>query len=438
MAQFQHLTFEERSTIHRLLSNGQSITKIALELKRDPKTISDEIQRNRTAVFKGTSNRNANSCIHRYDCTKIRSACPTCLNRRGICKLCGDCIHTCPDFVEEICPRITRAPFCCNGCRNNMNCSLRRFRYNAEKAQSAYNRRLIDSRTGIMFTQEELRYIDQIILPLVAKGQSIHHIYVTHKRQMICSEKTLYNLIDKGVLRTRNVDLISKVKRKRPKHRQQHKVDRRCHVGRTLQDFHNFKELHPGIIPVEMDCIEGVLEDQTVLLTLYWPHLQFLVVRVMAAQTAFEVQRQFQLLLNELGPELFQLLFPVILTDRGSEFSDPVSIEKLTGTSIFYCDPGRADQKPCVENANGLVRRLVPKGFSIQALTIEDGFTISSHLNAYTRLSLNNKSAYELVLSLYGHTVLDALHIDQIAPEDVVLTPTALSPRLVRKTYGQQ
>ncbi|MGI6545079.1 MAG: hypothetical protein ACOX2M_01375 [Fastidiosipilaceae bacterium] len=91
-----------------------------------------------------------------------------------------------------------------------------------------------------------------------------------------------------------------------------------------------------------------------------------------------------------------------------------------------------------MENANGLVRRLVPKGFSIQALTIEDGFTISSHLNAYTRLSLNNKSAYELVLSLYGHTVLDALHIDQIAPEDVVLTPTALSPRLVRKTYGQQ
>ena len=46
---------------------------------------------------------------------------------------------------------------------------------------------------------------------------------------------------------------------------------------------------------------------------------------------------------DRLGVELFARLFPIILTDRGSEFSDPESIERgedgQTTTRVYYCTP---------------------------------------------------------------------------------------------------
>lgn len=51
---FTHLTFRERDQIAALLSEGNSLSFIARELKRDQKSITDEIKRNRTPVFKGS------------------------------------------------------------------------------------------------------------------------------------------------------------------------------------------------------------------------------------------------------------------------------------------------------------------------------------------------------------------------------------------------
>ena len=45
------------------------------------------------------------------------------------------------------------------------------------------------------------------------------------------------------------------------------------------------------------------------------------------ANTARSVTDIFNNLQKKLDIELFQRLFPVILTDRGSEFTDPFSIE---------------------------------------------------------------------------------------------------------------
>lgn len=54
------------------------------------------------------------------------------------------------------------------------------------------------------------------------------------------------------------------------------------------------------------------------------------------------------------GKPLFKKLFPVILTDNGSEFSNPRAIEysdeKFTGlrTNVFYCDAGSPYQKGAI------------------------------------------------------------------------------------------
>ena len=70
-----------------------------------------------------------------------------------------------------------------------------------------------------------------------------------------------------------------------------------------------------------------------------------------------------------LGHEQYCRLFPIILTDRGSEFTDPVSIEctelERYEAEVFYCNPQRSDQKGSCEVTHEFIRRILPKGTSL-------------------------------------------------------------------------
>jgi IS30 family transposase len=71
------------------------------------------------------------------------------------------------------------------------------------------------------------------------------------------------------------------------------------------------------------------------------------------------------------GSISFKRLIPVILTDNGSEFSNPKAIEYgaeiFTGhrTNVFYCDAGNPYQKGAIEVNHELIRRILPKGTSL-------------------------------------------------------------------------
>ena len=62
------------------------------------------------------------------------------------------------------------------------------------------------------------------------------------------------------------------------------------------------------------------------------------------ANTSKSVTDVLNYLYKELVSRLYKSLFPLILTDNGSKFSNPKGIEepdKLAGiqTRVFYCDP---------------------------------------------------------------------------------------------------
>ena len=67
------------------------------------------------------------------------------------------------------------------------------------------------------------------------------------------------------------------------------------------------------------------------------------------------VRRQFDRLYDELGPETFKRLFPVILTDRGTEFSNPSRIEftkdGVRRTWVFFCNPTSSSATRSAHNA---------------------------------------------------------------------------------------
>lgn len=67
-------------------------------------------------------------------------------------------------------------------------------------------------RIGILSNEDDLARINRIISPLVRNGRSLHQIYIDHRDDLMCSEKTLYNYVDAGLFDVRNIDLPRKVK----------------------------------------------------------------------------------------------------------------------------------------------------------------------------------------------------------------------------------
>lgn len=130
------------------------------------------------------------------------------------------------------------------------------------------------------------------------------------------------------------------------------------------------------------------------------------------------------------GQEMFKKLFPVILTDNGSEFSNPLRIEADENgeirTRIFYCDSNRPDQKGSIEVNHEFIRRVIPKGTSLDEYTQYDINLMMSHINSYGRKRLNDRSPYRVFKVMYGEEVIKRLGIEKIPRDEINLTPGLL------------
>ena len=106
----------------------------------------------------------------------------------------------------------------------------------------------------------------------------------------------------------------------------------------------------------------------------------------------------------------------MVLGDNGSEFSNPGAIETDAQgnlrTRVFYCDPSAPYQKGAIENNHTLLRRIIPKGTSLDAFTQKDINLIMNHVNSYTRQNLWDKTPYEVFASLFGEETLKKMNAE--------------------------
>jgi len=310
-------------------------------------------------------------------------------------------------------------------------CTLQKSFYVASDAQKEYELIRSESRSGITVDEEEILRLDRIISPLIRNGQSIHHICSNNRDVIMCSDKTLYNYVDYNLFSARNLDLPRKVKyRPRKKASGHFKVDKSCRIGRTYQDFLLFMNEHPDTPIVQMDSVEGV-KGGNVLLTLHFTDSQFMLAFIRDSNTSQSVIDIFERLYGELRPDRFQELFPVILTDNGSEFSNPNAIEYdkqgNSRTKMFYCNPSAPYEKPNCENNHEMIRRIIPKGVDFGKYTQEEIDLMMSHINSYARKSLGNKSPYEIFAFQYGESLLEVFNLKKIPADEIILTPKLLN-----------
>ena len=264
MAKYKHLTMSERIEIYSLLKQDKSIRKIAKALNRDPTTIAKEIKKHLEVKETGCGGRPFNQCKHSDRCTKT-GVCGAkwCLD---FCYKCSKCNSVCNEFEEQICERLIKAPYCCNGCSKTRGCHFRKRFYRANVAQNEYRHNLSECRKGFYIRKAEAKRMEQIISKPILHGQSVHHVYLAHKDEITISERTIYTYIDGGVFKLKNIDLPRKVRYRPRRKKIEHKIDRHCREGRTYEDYIEFMRGNPVPV-VQMDTVKGGISGK-VLLTL--------------------------------------------------------------------------------------------------------------------------------------------------------------------------
>ena len=233
-------TYEERLLLQKHLKEGLSFKKIAAMLQKDPSTISREVRKYSVEIATGKSGFSFNACKNRMSCMiQAPSLCGKECSRKHSqvlhCRNCR-CNEHCLNFIEEICTARMHAPYVCNACPSIGKCTLLKTFYDAEKAHLKAHQTISHSRSGLSINEKEIARLNRIISPLVKQGHSIHEIYITHRDELMCSEKTIYNYIDDCLLDVRNIDLPRKVRFRVRRKKPEFKVDKGCRLGRFFCD----------------------------------------------------------------------------------------------------------------------------------------------------------------------------------------------------------
>lgn len=175
----KHMTLDDRIEIQSCLSKGMNFKAIAKRIRKEPTTISKEVKLHSKAQVNGFTK------------------------------------------TDEVCPKLLKTPFVCNGCSkcSNEGCRYPRRKYIAKLAQKEYEETLVSSREGIPLNKSEFYDIEETICQSMKKGQHIYHAIQTNNLNV--SKSTVYRHIEKGYYRISKIDLPRAVKFKPRKSKQQ-------------------------------------------------------------------------------------------------------------------------------------------------------------------------------------------------------------------------
>lgn len=430
----KHLTLSDRINIEKGLNNSDSFAAIAKVVHKDPTTISKEVRKHsKVKEYKGYGNTPCEFNNDKHSPCKLKHVCGD-MDCDKFCRQCRTyrCSDVCGTYEPMQCPNLKKAPYVCNGCGKRAGCMMEKKIYSSKYANDCYLETLSSSREGINQTPESIQKMNDILTPLIKKGQSISHIYASHAEELGCSKRTTYTYIDAGVFDVRNIDLRRKVKYKKRKTSTNTSAKSRAYrIGHNYEDFKKRTEKDPNLSIVEMDCVEGNADGHKVLLTFTFRRTTLMLIFLLESQTQEEVLKVFSYLEESLGTELFSRLFEIILTDGGSEFADREGMEtssdgKTQRTTVYYCDPYSFWQKGCCEKNHEYIRYVRKKGSSFDDLDQEKVTLLANHINSTKRDSLNMHSPFELSQLLLDKQLLSVMGYNLIYPDDVTLTPELL------------
>lgn len=194
----------------------------------------------------------------------------------------------------------------------------------------------------------------------------------------VCA-KTLYNYIDQGLLKVRNIDLPLRVRIKNK--RQIVKKNRRLY-GLSIEERPEYINERKEFGHWEIDTIVGAKGSGPVLLTLDERLTRKRILLKIEAKTDEAVVAAIGRLKERYGNN-FRTIFKSVTSDNGCEFSRLQ--EAFDNSVIYYTHPYSAFERGTNEKQNSLVRRFLPKGKSFKNLTDDTVAHIEDWINNLPR-----------------------------------------------------
>lgn len=212
---------------------------------------------------------------------------------------------------------------------------------------------------------------------------------------------TIYKWIEKGIFPNLTLEKLPEGgKRKKTHKRQVKKKQQRAVKGTSIEKRPDEVKDRETFGHWEMDTVIGKQTNRKNLLVLTERKTRYEVIEVMKEHTADEVRKALNRIEKRIG-SMFYCVFLSITVDNGSEFADFEAMEKAlyrkgNRTDIYYCHPHAPHERGSNEVTNKLIRRFFPKGADFDKIVnMHEAKKAEAWLNSYPRKLLNGRTAAE-------------------------------------------
>src|SRR5690625_2394742 len=337
----KHLTYEERVKIEGYKELGYSNRKIARILNRAPQTINNAVNRGTVRTIKQRQIHNGKK--YEYDQHSYSAE---------------------ADYQTYL--------------RNRQNCGRRPKWLKCDSFTSWADKQMLEEKWSP---------------DMVAGRAKKENLF---RADLIPCTSTLYRWIDRGIMKTKNIDLFEKVSRKPRNDSPAYRENRRV-LGPSIEKRPEKVEKREHFGHWEIDTLIGArAKDDPVLLTLVERKTRLEIMLKIDQQDQENVDQAMKLLYKRVDDQV-KHIFKTITSDNGSEFAG--IYEKLKDrTKVFFAHPHAPYERGTKENQHKLIRRFIPKSKRLAEITTETLNRTQQWINNIPRKILGYQTAEEAFL----------------------------------------
>lgn len=269
--------------------------------------------------------------------------------------------------------------------------------YDANAAQSTYDKHRLNCgrRPKWADTDAFIEWADEKLLDDKWSPDTVIGFAKKHDlfdASIIPCTTTLYGWIDKGIMRTKNIDLLEKLSRKPKVSTQQNRPNKRV-LGPSIDSRPKEIDTRETFGHWEIDTVVGNKEKtDAVLLTLAERQTRFEIILKVNGKDQESVDQAIRDLQKRSG-HAFSTLFKTITSDNGSEFAGLHEALK-EALDVYFSHPYASFERGTSENQRKFIRRFIPKGKPIGRVSEAQCMRIQ-WMDDYPRKILDYRTPHE-------------------------------------------
>ena len=248
--------------------------------------------------------------------------------------------------------------------------------YQAELAQTDFEQKVSQRGRKSSLTKNLKHLVEEKIQVQKWSPEQVAHV-------VGIAYKTVYNWIDQKWL-----DVRHRAKEKRGTFSHGRSIEERPHKVETRQEFGHF----------EADTVLSGKRKGQAVATFVERKSRLTIVKRLHGRDSQSMTQAVLELASQLQDKL-----KTLTVDHGKEFANYQTIERQTGTPVYFAHAYSPHERGSNENRNRVLRRFIPKGQAIEELSDRQLVQINWYLNSRPLKCLNWRTPIEIFLLNLRH-----------------------------------